>query len=472
MNLDSVLFTKEVCPDSSGPEWRSLLSEYFGQSVYRDWFAQLKTKSFRNGILVLCAPSLFVKDWIEKHYLDLILPLLKRKFPQCCQISLIVEETVFDSVEHQEQEESFSSHQEYSQGSSSLRESQGGLQEFSLSGYALDPKLIFDNFIVGKPNEFAHAAARRVAECDEAIYNPLFLYGPVGHGKTHLMHSIAHHILERSQYKKRVLYLSAEKFMYDFVRSLRYKNVMAFKEHFRSVHVLIIDDVQFISGKDSTQEEFFHTFNALVDQKRQIIISADKSPTDLDLKERMKSRLSWGLVADIHPTTYELRLGILQSKAASLGISIDQKILDFLASKISSNVRELEGALLRVSAHGSLVGKTLTLPLIQEILKDVLRPYETELTVEFIQKKVAEFYNLKVSDLNSAKRLRNIVRPRQVAMYLSKQLTTASLPYIGKNFGGRDHTTVIHGISTIENLLQKDKTLQEDVTLLRKALER
>ncbi|ETZ06718.1 chromosomal replication initiator protein DnaA [Holospora obtusa F1] len=470
MNLDSVLFTKEVCPDSSGPEWRSLLSEYFGQSVYRDWFAQLKTKSFKNGVLSLCAPSLFVKDWIEKHYLDLVLSLLKRKFSQCVHILLIVEDEVSYGLEQQDQDEPLSLHQEYAAGT--LRESQSTSQEFSLSGYALDPKLTFDNFIVGKPNEFAHAAARRVAECDDAIYNPLFLYGPVGHGKTHLMHSIAHHILERSQYKKRVLYLSAEKFMYDFVRSLRYKNVMAFKEHFRSVHVLIIDDVQFISGKDSTQEEFFHTFNALVDQKRQIIISADKSPTDLDLKERMKSRLSWGLVADLHPTTYELRLGILQSKAASLGISVDQKILDFLASKISSNVRELEGALLRVSAHGSLVGKTLTLTLVQEILKDVLRPYETELTVEFIQKKVAEFYNLKVSDLNSAKRLRNIVRPRQLAMYLAKQLTTASLPYIGKCFGGRDHTTVIHGISTIENLLQKDKVLQEDAALLRKTFER
>ena len=466
MNLDSVLFTKDVCSDSSDPEWRALLSEYFGQSVYRDWFAQLEKKSFQDGVLILRAPSLFVKDWIEKHYIDLILSLLKRKHSQCHRVVVVAEETSSFGAEHQDSEESFIRHSEYT-----LENSQNS-QEFSLSGYALDPKLTFENFVVGKPNEFAHAAARRVAECDDAIYNPLFLYGPVGHGKTHLMHSIAHHILERSRYKKRVLYLSAEKFMYDFVRSLRYKNVMAFKEHFRSVHVLIIDDVQFISGKDSTQEEFFHTFNALVDQKRQIIISADKSPTDLDLKERMKSRLSWGLVADLHPTTYELRLGILQSKAASLNINIDPKILDFLANKISSNVRELEGALVRVSAHGSLVGKNLTLLLVQEILKDVLRPYETELTVEFIQKKVSEFYNLKVSDLNSSKRLRNIVRPRQVAMFLSKQFTTASLPYIGKCFGGRDHTTVIHSITTIENLLQKDKNLQEDVTLLRKSLER
>lgn len=467
MSLDSFLFPESICSDSSVPPWRELLAAYFGQSVYRDWFAQLEAKSFEKGILVLRAPSLFVKDWIEKHYLELILPLLKRKSPDCYQVLLAVEEVQVQqsgssTMCSAEPEEHFSRESDENQG----------FQDFSLSGYALDPKLTFANFVVGKPNEFAYAAARRVAECDEAIYNPLFLYGPVGHGKTHLMHSIAHHILARSQYKKRVLYVSAEKFMYDFVRSLRYKNVMAFKEHFRSVHVLIIDDVQFISGKDSTQEEFFHTFNALVDQKRQIIISADKSPTDLDLKDRMKSRLSWGLVADLHPTTYELRLGILQTKAAFLNIDIGSEILDFLATKIASNVRELEGALVRVAAHGSLIGKTLTLHLVQEILKDILRPYETHLSVEIIQKKVSEFYGLKIADLNSPKRLRTIVRPRQVAMFLSKQLTAFSLPHIGKCFGGRDHTTVIHGITTIENLLQKDKTLQEEITLLRKTLER
>lgn len=465
MSLDSCLFPESVRSDPPSVQWRELLAAYFGQSVYRDWFAQLETRSFKDGVLTLSVPSLFVKDWIEKHYIELILPLLRRKYPDCFQLLLTVNAS-------KEEEVSVATAVNDPEAHLHRDLEEHGSQDFSISGYALDPKLTFENFVVGKPNEFAYAAARRVAECDEAIYNPLFLYGPVGHGKTHLMHSIAHHILARSQYKKRVLYVSAEKFMYDFVRSLRYKNVMAFKEHFRSVHVLIIDDVQFISGKDSTQEEFFHTFNALVDQKRQIIISADKSPTDLDLKDRMKSRLSWGLVADLHPTTYELRLGILQTKAASLNIRMDPKILDFLATKIISNVRELEGALVRVAAHGSLVGKTLTLGLVQEILKDVLRPYEAEVTVEIIQKKVADFYGIKLIDLNSAKRLRNLVRARQIAMFLSKNMTTASLPYIGKCFGGRDHTTVMHGISTMENLLQKDKALQEDLELLRKTLER
>jgi chromosomal replication initiator protein len=299
----------------------------------------------------------------------------------------------------------------------------------------------------------------------------LFLYGGVGLGKTHLMHAIAWHI--RKNYPaRRVIYMSAEKFMYQFVRALRFKDTVSFKDQFRSVDVLMIDDVQFIGGKDTTQEEFFHTFNALVDRNRQVIISADKSPQDLDrVEERLRSRLGWGLVADLHPATYELRLGILHAKAEKIGCPVPDKVLEFLAHKISSNVRELEGALNRITAHAQLVGRTISLEMTQEVLADLLRASERRITIDEIQKKVAEHFNIRVSDMHSARRARQVARPRQVAMYLAKQLTPRSLPEIGRKFGGRDHTTVIHAVRKIEELSAYDATFKEDVELLRRLLQ-
>ncbi len=352
----------------------------------------------------------------------------------------------------------------------------GILQAKAEVGAPLDPRFTFENFIVGKPNELAHAAARRVAEscvseAQTVPFNPLFLYGGVGLGKTPLMHAIAWHI--RTQHPRRkVIYLSAEKFMYQFIRALRFKDTVAFKDQFRSVDVLMIDDVQFISGKDSTQEEFFHTFNALVDQNRQIIISADKSPSEMEgLEERMRSRLGWGLVADLHPTTYELRLGILQAKAEKLGGQIPAKVLEFLAHKITSNVRELEGALNRITAHAQLVGRGITIEMAQEVLHDLLRANDRRVTIDEIQKRVAEHYNIRLADMHSARRARAVARPRQVAMYLCKQLTPRSLPEIGRKFGGRDHTTVMHAVRKIEELRVADRAIAEDVDLLRRMLE-
>ncbi|GAB3118575.1 chromosomal replication initiator protein DnaA [Novispirillum itersonii subsp. nipponicum] len=335
----------------------------------------------------------------------------------------------------------------------------------------LDPRYTFENFVTGKPNEFAYAAAQRVADSERPSFNPLFLYGGVGLGKTHLMHAIAHAIRDRHP-QRRVIYLSAEKFMYSFVKALRYKDTMAFKESFRSVDVLMIDDVQFISGKDSTQEEFFHTFNALIDQGRQIVISADKSPADLeDIGDRLRSRLASGLVADIHPTTYELRLGILAAKAERMGVAVPEKVLEFLAHKIASNVREMEGALTRLVAHAQLVGRDLTLETTQDVLRDLLRANDRRITIEEIQKKVAEHFQIKLSDMHSARRSRSVARPRQVAMYLAKQLTSRSLPEIGRKFGGRDHTTVMHAVRKIDELRQGDAAFAEDVDLLRRMLE-
>ena len=335
----------------------------------------------------------------------------------------------------------------------------------------LDTRYVFENFVVGKPNEFAYAAAKRVAESDHVSFNPLFLYGGVGLGKTHLMHAIAWEIRQRTPSRK-VVYLSAEKFMYSFVRALRNQDTVSFKEQFRSVDVLMIDDVQFIAGKDATQEEFFHTFNALVDQGRQIVLSADKSPSSLEeIGDRLRSRLASGLVADLHPTTFELRLGILDAKAEQLGVLVPQKVKEFLAHKITSNVRELEGALTRLVAHAQLVGGGLTLETTQDLLQDLLRAHDRRLTMEEIQKRVAEHFKIRVSDMSSARRSRAVARPRQVAMYLSKQLTSRSLPEIGRAFGGRDHTTVMHAVRKIEELVKSDSAFAEDVELLTRMLE-
>ena len=341
---------------------------------------------------------------------------------------------------------------------------------------ALDLRFTFDRFVVGKPNELAHAAARRVAEGGPVTFNPLFLYGGVGLGKTHLMHAIAHELRSR-QPQLKVLYLSAEQFMYRFIGALRERRMMDFKHSLRSVDVLMIDDVQFMAGKDSTQEEFFHTFNALVDAQKQIIISGDRAPGEIkDLEDRIKSRLQCGLVVDLHPTDYELRLGILQSKVQFYqsqyhGLVIRDGVLEFLAHRISTNVRVLEGALTRLFAFASLVGRDITLELTTDCLADILRSSDRKITVEEIQRKVSDHFNIRLSDLIGPKRVRNYARPRQMAMYLSKHMTNRSLPDIGRRFGGRDHTTVMHGVRRIEELKATDSQIADDLELLRRALE-
>lgn len=345
-----------------------------------------------------------------------------------------------------------------------------------IAGSPIDARFTFDTFIVGKPNDLANAAARRVAEGGPVTFNPLFLYGGVGLGKTHLMHAIAHELQRRSP-ELNVLYLSAEQFMYRFITALRERKMMDFKQLFRSVDVLMVDDVQFMAGKDSTQEEFFHTFNALVDGKKQIIISADRAPGEIkDLEERIKSRMQSGLVVDLHPTDYELRLGILQSKVEVYrnqypGLTISTGVLEFLAHRISTNVRVLEGALTRLFAFASLVGREITLELTQDCLSDILKASDRKVTVEEIQRKVSEHYNIRLSEMIGPKRVRNYARPRQMAMYLAKHMTSRSLPEIGRRFGGRDHTTVMHGVKRIEELKAIDSQIADDLELLRRALE-
>lgn len=447
------------------------LREKIGDATYNSWVSPLEFKEFMGGRYVITAPTRFMRDWVKNNLSVRILELLHNAAPSILTLDVIVQSDTSAPKKNKENQAKSSNVFSIVDSSSAEDAEWNDGDGMDFAGSFLDTRFTFENFIVGKPNELAYAAARRVADSTSVTFNPLFLYGGVGLGKTHLMHAIAWHI-KNTHPKRRVIYLSAEKFMYQFIKALRFKNTVSFKEKFRSVDVLMIDDVQFISGKDSTQEEFFHTFNALVDQNHQVIVSADKSPSDLEgMEERLKSRLGWGLVADIHPTNYELRLGILQSKAEKMEIPIPRDIIEFLAHKITSNVRELEGALTRIMAHASLMGGQITLDMTQMILRDLLRANDRQLTSEDIQRKVAEHYHIRVSDMHSPKRARTVTRPRQVAMYLVKKLTTLSLPEIGRKFGGRDHTTVLHAVKKVEELLKEDRSTQEDINLLTRMLQ-
>ena len=451
-------------PDKAWARVRAKLRQEFGESVYRSWFKPLILKRVDGSNVELSAPTTFMQERIEAQYSDRI------KAIWMLESGGSIKTLGITVISASSSENLGRNNLEPKQNSKLPLVGKTVKVENPLEA-ALDSRFTFENFVVGKPNELAYAAAQRVAGSDDVNFNPLFLYGGVGLGKTHLMHSIAWEIRRRDP-SRRVLYLSAEKFMYQFIRALRFKDTMAFKDQFRSVDVLMIDDVQFIGGKDSTQEEFFHTFNALVDQNRQVVVSADKSPNDLEgLEERLRSRLGWGLVADIHPTTYELRLGILQSKVEKAGVHVPIKVLEFLAHKITSNVRELEGAMNRITAHATLVGRDITLEATQEVLHDLLRAYDRRITVEEIQRQVASHYQVRMGDMHSARRSRAVARPRQIAMYLSKQLTQHSLPDIGRRFGGRDHTTVLHAVRKVDELCAVDAGFKDDVEFLRRMLE-
>lgn len=458
--------------DALAAAWNNVstkLNAQYGEAIFKSWLKPLRFVGSEDGRAILSVPTRFMREWVNSHYADEINKLWQQEpAAEGHMLDIIIAATQEPAETVVETAAPSNILTAGSWQSSETADSQ--LQ----MGATLDPRYTFENFVVGKPNELAHAAARRVAESSQVVTgcNPLFLYGGVGLGKTHLMHAIAWHIRKNTP-ERRVLYLSAEKFMYQFIRALRFKEAMAFKEFFRSVDVLMIDDVQFISGKDSTQEEFFHTFNALVDQNKQLVISGDRSPSDLEgMEERVRSRLGWGLVADIHATSYELRLGILQSKIEQMkGIEIPLKVAEFLAHRINSNVRELEGALNRVVAHATLVGRPVTLESTQELLFDLLRANDRRVSIEDIQKQVAAHYNIKVSDMHSARRSRTVARPRQVAMYLSKKFTSKSLPEIGRKFGGKDHTTVMHAVKRIEELMVSDGDVAKDVELLSKILQ-
>ncbi|OWJ75481.1 chromosomal replication initiation protein DnaA [Haematobacter genomosp. 1] len=474
---------------------RDNLRQSVGHNNFVTWIAPLEFEGVEDGVALFHVPTSFLGDWVSRNYADQIRQQITLAGGAVSRVEFrVAPRRPAPPVQPMQGESSPAGQRAVPQQMSRPPEpqpqpayssapaaqpvspAQRAGEDGELPGAPLDVRFTFDSFVVGKPNELAHAAARRVAEGGPASFNPLFLYGGVGLGKTHLMHAIAWE-LQTKRPELKVLYLSAEQFMYRFIQALREKQVMDFKEMFRSVDVLMVDDVQFIAGKDSTQEEFFHTFNALIDQNKQIVISADRAPGEIkDLEERIKSRLQCGLVVDVHPTDYELRLGILQQKTEIYqgrygNVQLAPGVLEFLAHRITTNVRVLEGALTRLFAFASLVGKEITLDLTQDCLADILRANDRKITVEEIQRKVAEYYNIRLADMIAAKRVRTIARPRQVAMFLSKQLTSRSLPEIGRRFGGRDHTTIMHGIRKIEELVMIDRQLSEDVDLLRRLLQ-
>lgn len=444
-----------------------------GDTAWRSWIKPLIPSDIEANQLILHADNQLLRDRALSQYADRLRIHVRSESPEMVDVAIRLERRTATIA---------SESAKLASGANPVPGTPPRMTEISprakqtsstvpdMAG--LDPRFLFDSFIVGKPNELAFAAAQRVAESETAAFNPLFLYGGVGLGKTHLMHAIAWEIRARHPHRK-VMYLSAEKFMYQFIRALRDRDTMTFKEQFRSVDVLMIDDVQFIADKENTQEEFFHTFNALIEEGRQVVLSADQSPHNLSgIGERLRSRLGWGMVADIHPANYELRLGILQARNDQMpeAARAPMKVLEFLAHKITSNIRELEGAFNRITAHADLIGKEISVDMARDTLSDLLRASARRITIEDIQKQVASHFAIRMSDMHSARRARNIARPRQIAMYLAKNLTHASYPEIGRQFGNRDHTTIMHAVKKVEQLVGEDGGLADDIGLLRSML--
>ncbi len=478
---------------------RGRLQTEVGDVEYRTWLRQMTLGGLDQEEITVCLPTRFLRDWVRSHYGDRLTALWTAEHRGVRRVEI----RVGPGVQMAPISEPLSapplprarlSASSFGQGAppapAPSAPAPSAPPAVTVTGAVppraeerldapLDPRFTFDSFIVGKPNEFAYACARRVAEKPASQgFNPLFLYGGVGLGKTHLMHAIAwqltnpHPDSDTPQRPVTVAYMSAEKFMYRFIAAIRSRSTMEFKEQLRSVDVLMVDDLQFLIGKDATQEEFFHTFNALVDAGKQIVVSSDKSPSDLSgLEDRVRTRLGCGMVADLHATTFELRMSILEAKAVRAGTPVPHKVMEFLAHKITSNVRELEGALNRLIAHANLFGRSITLETTQEVLHDILRAHDKRVTIEEIQRRVAEHYNIRLTDMASARRARAVARPRQVAMFLAKQLTSRSLPEIGRKFGNRDHTTVMHAVSRVSELMERDSAFGEDVELLRRMLE-
>ena len=443
---------------------RGRLQQEVGEVVYKTWLRNMTLAGLDGDEITIVLPSAFQRDWVRTNYADRLDALWRLENATVRRVELTAGRSAALTTEAPVVPAPMTL---------TVPAAADRAERLAEISAPLDPRFQFDNFVVGKPNEFAYACARRVAEQPNSPgFNPLFLYGDVGLGKTHLMHAIGLELTRRTV-PIQVAYLSAEKFMYRFISSIRSHTTMEFKEQLRGVDVLMIDDFQFLIGKESTQEEFFHTFNALVDAGRQIVVSADKSPSNLPgIEGRLSTRLGCGMVADLHATTFELRISILEAKAAKAGVAVPTKVLEFLAHKVATNVRELEGCLNRLVAHASLFGRAITLEGTQELLHDILKAHDRRVTIEEIQKKVAEQWSIRLTDMTSARKSRIVARPRQVAMYLAKQLTDRSLPEIGRMFGNRDHTTVMHAVKRVTELMAEDGEFREQVELMQGLLKR
>jgi chromosomal replication initiator protein len=432
----------------TGNIWDQVLSRIetkVNRHSFYTWFKPTLFLSEDGSTLRVLVPNALFRDWLTKHYPAVISEALAEVERQGCTVAFLTDgaaatvpapapapAVVADIAEPE------------------LPSDDAG----TIGGLA--PRYSFDTFIVGPSNQFAHAASRAVAEAPSRSYNPLFIYGGVGLGKTHLMHAIGHYVLTHLKSLK-LTYISSERFMNEMINAVRYDRVLDFRERYRSVDVLLVDDIQFLAGKEGTQTEFFHTFNALYDSQKQIVLSSDCPPHEIpQLEERLRSRFEWGLIADIQPPDLETKVAILKRKAEAEGVAIPDNVALFIAGKIKSNIRELEGSLIRLVAYASLTGREISLSLAQDVLRNVLQHDERAVTIEVIQKFVADYYQLKLSELKSRNNSKSVAMPRQIAMYLCKALTNASLPEIGKSFGGKHHSTVIHSIRKIEALRKRE----------------
>ena len=438
--------------------WNNVLSQVeqkISKPSFETWLKSTKLLSYKGTNVTIAAPNSFARDWLENHYVHLITGILTELTGEDLLIKFVVQKD--------QGADDFDLPAPKIQGKATDRH--------EISPGMLNPKYTFDTFVIGSGNRFAHAASLAVAEAPAKAYNPFFIYGGVGLGKTHLMHAIGHYVLEHNPNAK-VVYLSSEKFTNEFINSIRDNKAIDFRNKYRNVDVLLIDDIQFLAGKESTQEEFFHTFNTLHEESKQIVISSDRPPKEIPtLEDRLRSRFEWGLITDIAPPDLETRIAILRKKAKADGLDIPNEVMLYIANQIDSNIRELEGALIRVVAYSSLVNEEVTPELATAALKDIIPNTKPRMiSILDIQTAVGEHYNIRLEDFTAKKRTKSIAFPRQVAMYLSRELTDFSLPKIGEEFGGRDHTTVIHAHEKISSMFKNDQQLQQDIKQIRSVL--
>ncbi|MDF2883840.1 MAG: dnaA, partial [Clostridiaceae bacterium] len=440
--------------------WEKTLNIIKGELTevsFNTWIKSISPLDMDSSNIKLGVPNDFTKDILSNNYKDLIINAIKLITSKRYNITFFVLSE--DSID------------DYKESTVKRQDSKNNIIVNDEMTAILNPKYTFDTFVIGNSNRFAHAASLAVAESPAKAYNPLFIYGGVGLGKTHLMHAIGHYIIQNNP-KAKVVYVSSEKFTNELINSIKDDKNVEFRNKYRNVDVLLIDDIQFIAGKERTQEEFFHTFNALHEANKQIIISSDSPPKEIPtLEDRLRSRFEWGLIADIQAPDFETRMAILKKKADEEHLNIHNEVFSYIATKIKSNIRELEGALIRIVAFSSLTNKEISVDLASEALKDIISSKQNkQVTIELIQDVVSSYYSLKIDDFKSSRRTRNVAFPRQIAMYLSRKLTDMSLPKIGEEFGGRDHTTVIHAYEKISNCLKSDEALQKVVTELSKRI--
>ena len=441
--------------------WEKTLQEIekkISKPSFDTWLKSTKALSLQGDTIIVEAPNDFARDWLDGNYKELLMDIIYQLIGEHINLKFVIPQM------KNEEQELISTHNNYKNKSRQTN-------EISTSKNMLNPKYTFDTFVIGSGNRFAHAASLAVAEAPAKAYNPLFLYGGVGLGKTHLMHAIGHYVLEHNP-TANVVYVTCEKFTNEFINSIRDNRPEDFRNKYRNADILLIDDIQFLAGKESTQEEFFHTFNTLHSENKQIVISSDRPPEEIPtLEDRLRSRFEWGLITDITPPDLETRIAILRKKAKAEGLDIPNEVMIYIANQIDTNIRELEGALIRVVAYSSLENRDITSELAAEALKGIIPSSKPKvITVQKIQKVVSEQYGIKMDDFKAKKRTKNIAFPRQIAMYLSRELTDLSLPKIGEEFGGRDHTTVIHAHDKISKMMQTDKQFEREIKELEKMI--